>query len=123
MNVRDPILTALLFNESINNADLDGLKSLMSKDHTFIDRKGKITEGRESMFKDWVDFFGEFPSYKNTFTRIHSKGNKVILYGYAEWPNEIEKDHAIWVVGIENDLVTLWQIYEDTEENRMKFLI
>jgi len=42
MNSRDPKLIVLLFNECINNQDVEELTSLMTEDHTFIDRKGEI---------------------------------------------------------------------------------
>ncbi len=38
MNLKDPKLTALQFNEYINNQDIQGLTNLMTKDHLFIDR-------------------------------------------------------------------------------------
>ena len=122
MNHRDPKITALLFNECINNGDIVGIQSLMSKDHKFIDRKGEITDGKESMTQDWINFFKEFPGYKNTFLRVDSRGNQVVLLGYADWPNESKKDYAIWVAKIKKDLVSLWQIYENTEENKKKLL-
>ena len=53
MNSRDPKLIALLFNECINNQNIEGLTSLMTEDHTFIDHKREIDEGKESMIKGW----------------------------------------------------------------------
>lgn len=42
MNTKDPKLIALQFNECINKQDIKGLSSLMTDDHTFIDRAGVI---------------------------------------------------------------------------------
>jgi len=42
MNKRDPNLTALQFNEYINNQDIKGLTSLMPEDFTFIDIPGRV---------------------------------------------------------------------------------
>ena len=42
MNKRDPKLTALQFNEYINNQDIEGLSSLMAENHIFIDRHGNV---------------------------------------------------------------------------------
>jgi ketosteroid isomerase-like protein len=121
MNSKDPKLTALQFNEFINNQDIDGLSGLMTQDHTFIDREGEVDEGKESMTKGWIEFFQSFPDYKNTFTRVESRDDLVILIGYATWSKGGPPDHAIWVARIENDLVAEWRIYHDTEENRKRF--
>ena len=121
MNSKDPKLTALQFNEYINNQDIKGLSSLMTEDHTFIDREGGVFKGKESMTKGWIDFFNQFPDYKNIFTRVESRDNLVIIIGYAIWSKESSEDHVIWTAKIEDDLVAEWRIYVDTEENRKKF--
>jgi ketosteroid isomerase-like protein len=40
------VLTALRFNERINQQDLEGLAELMTDDHAFIDSRGNITEAK-----------------------------------------------------------------------------
>lgn len=93
----------------------------MTEDHVFIDRSddcfGDIVNG-------WKEFFSNFPTYKNYFTRVESRENLVILIGYAKWSKvSSEEDHAIWTAKIENDLVVEWRIYEDTDENRNKLIL
>ena len=121
MNTVDPKLTALQFNEYINRQDVAGLSSLMAEGHTFIDRKGEVDQGKERMTQGWIDFFRSFPDYRNTFERVQSRGNMVVLYGYATWTKGGDPDWAIWTATIEDDLVAEWRIYEDTEENRRRF--
>jgi ketosteroid isomerase-like protein len=121
VNKKDTKLTALQFNEFINKQNIKGLSRLMTDNHTFIDRAGAINRGRESMSKGWIEFFASFPNYKNTFTRVESRDDTVILVGYAYWSEENKYDPAIWTARIENDLVAEWRIYEDTEDNRKKF--
>ncbi len=123
MNTKDPKLIALQFNECINNQDIKGLSGLMTEDHTFIDREDGVYKGKEYMTKGWIDFFKQFPDYKNTFTRVESRDNLVIIIGYANWSKEPTEDHVIWTARIEDDLVAEWRIYTDTEENRKKFNI
>ncbi len=123
MNSVDPKLTALQFNEYINRQDIEGLSGLMTEDHTFIDRKGHVDKGKGSMTKGWIDFFESFPDYRNTFERVQSEGNLVVLYGYATWEKGADPDYAIWTATIEDDLVAEWRIYEDTEENRRALLL
>ena len=119
MNLKDPKLTALQFNEYINNQDIEGLTELMPEDHIFIDRYNELFG---DMVNGWKEFFENYPTYKNFFTRVESRENLVILMGYAKWSKDsLEEDHAIWTAKIENDLVAEWRIYQDTEENRKKF--
>ena len=121
MNRVDPKLTALQFNEYINAQHTDGLTSMMTEGHTFIDRKGQADRGREIMRAGWTDFFRSFPDYKNTFERVQSQDNLVVLVGYATWREGGDPDYAIWTARIEDDLVAEWRIYEDTDANRRKF--
>lgn len=121
MNRRDPKLTALQFNEYINSQDIQGLSSLMTEAHVFVDREGDVDKGKEVMTKGWIDFFSSFPDYRNTFTRVQSQGDLVVLYGYATWQKGADPDYAIWTARIEDDLVAEWRIYEDTAENRRLF--
>jgi len=118
VNSRDPKLTALMFNECINARDLDGLVALMTEDHTFIDRENNRYEGRDYMSRGWRDFFNEFPEYRNTFLRVESAGDVVVLLGYAEWTMGGERDYAVWTAAIRDDLVAEWRVLEDTEANR-----
>lgn len=64
MNLKDPKLTALQFNEYINNQDVYDLNNLMIEDHIFMDR----SEDRYGdMVNGWKEFFSNFPTYKNYF--------------------------------------------------------
>ena len=120
MNKRDPKLVALQFNEYINKQDIKGLASLMTDGHTFIDHAGAVDKGKESMTKGWIEFFDSFPEYKNTFDRVESHDDLVILIGHAYWSEKNKYDPAIWTAKIEDDRVAEWRIYEDTAENRRK---
>lgn len=123
MNTRDPKLTALKFNECINSQDIEGLTNLMTEDHTcIICRGGKVDveKPKERMIKSWKKFFKMFPKYRNTFTRIESQDDLVIIVGYAFWSEKEPHDPVIWTAKIDEDLVAEWSIYDDTEENRKK---
>jgi ketosteroid isomerase-like protein len=121
MNTKDPKLIALQFNECINNHDLNGLTVLMTDDHAFIDREGKAHQPKRAMVQGWKEFFEMFPNYKNTFTRVESKGNLVFILGYAYWSENQPYDPVVWTATIVNDLVQEWRIYPDTEANRTQF--
>jgi hypothetical protein len=121
MNRKDPKLIALQFNECINNRDLDGLARLMTEDHTFLDRDGKVGRPRHVMLNGWREFFHMFPTYKNTFDCVQSKENLVMILGRAFWSDEQPYDPVIWIATIVDDLVGEWRIYADTEDNRRRF--
>lgn len=121
MSPTDPKLIALQFNEHINAQDVAGLASLMSEDHTFIDRADQAVVGKAAMLRGWISFFAQFPNYFNTFTRVESQGDLVVLYGYATWDVGEAPDYAIWTARIEHNLVAEWRIYYDNSQNRQKF--
>ena len=88
MNKRDPKLTALQFNECISSQDIDGLSNLMTENHKCrICRGGEVevVEPKEHMIKSWTSFFRMFPDYRNTFNRVESQDDLVIIIGYAKW--------------------------------------
>ncbi|MBA4311821.1 MAG: hypothetical protein C0417_04230 [Chlorobiaceae bacterium] len=116
--MNDPILTALQFNQCISNHDLESLTSLMTDDHTFIDRDGTIHQSKKVMIDNWKQFFKMFPKYKNTFEHVRVKDNLVVMLGYAYWSENQPYDPAIWTANIIKDLVREWRIYNDTLENR-----
>ncbi len=121
MNTKDPKLIALQFNECINNQDLAGLASLMTYDHTFIDRAGKVARPKEVMLENWRRFFDMFPDYKNTFEVVRSREDFVMILGHAFWSEEQPHDPVIWTAVIEDDLVREWRIYPDTSEMRRQY--
>lgn len=121
MNIKDPKLIALQFNECINSQDIDGLARLMTEDHAFIDREGKASQSKEVMVQGWKEFFQMFPKYKNTFTRVESRDNLVFILGFAYWSEKEPHDPVIWTATIVDDLVQEWRVYVDTEANRRVF--
>jgi hypothetical protein len=121
MHTKDPKLIALQFNECINNQDLDGLERLMTEDHVFVDREGIVQQSKQVMIRNWKKFFEMLPDYRNTFTRVESEDNLVVILGYAYWSEKQPYDPAIWNATIVNDRVREWHIYTDSVENRRRF--
>ena len=121
MNPADPKQISLQFNAQITAHNINGLAALMTTDHRFIDRDGQVTAGKEAMLDAWGRFFALFPDYVNTFTRVESQGDLVVLHGFATWEAGGAPDHAIWTARVEGGLVAEWRIYADNEENRHRF--
>jgi len=119
--MKDPISIVEAFNTCINSQDIEGLSNLMAENHVFIDRDGSSHGPKSFMVDGWKKFFDMFPDYKNTFEKITAVDNQVFVRGFAYWTEEEPYDPVIWVGIIEDDLITEWRVYVDTDENRKKF--
>jgi ketosteroid isomerase-like protein len=112
--------TILQFNIFINTLDLEGLTSLMTNDHTFIDSENDVHEGKEIMSEGWRTFFQSYPGYRNIFERVEMKNGTVLMIGYSICPNESLLDGpALWSAKVCDGLVAEWRVYLDTHENRI----
>jgi len=124
MNKRDPKLTTLLFNECINNRDIEGLVALMTDDHSLVCNGHINTKDKNSSRDAWSSFFSMFPDYLNHFSRIESRDDFVVIIGKSTCSNEAKLNtKAIWSARIQNDKVSEWQVYEDCAKNRKKLQI
>jgi hypothetical protein len=110
-----------LFNGYINNQDFDGLSSLMTENHTFIDRDGSAHGPKSHMIDGWKEFFKGFPNYRNIFEKITVSDKLVSVLGFAYWSEEYPYDPVIWTAIVNNNLISEWRVHEDTPENRTKF--
>ena len=117
---KDPKLVVLQFNQCINSQDIDGLASLMTEDHTFIDSSDEVHAGKEMMVAGWNEFFSSYPDYINHFSVVESRGNLVLVIGQSTCAYDPLDGPALWTAKVENDLVQEWRVYLDTEENRKK---
>jgi predicted SnoaL-like aldol condensation-catalyzing enzyme len=121
MNKRDPKLTALLFNECINNQDLEGLVALMTNNHSLICYDHVDTDDRESSRAAWSSFFEEYPDYANHFARVESRGAFVVLVGHSTCSNhDGSNGPALWSARIEDNRLAEWQVYANNPENRRR---
>ncbi|MCD7930006.1 MAG: nuclear transport factor 2 family protein [Tannerellaceae bacterium] len=110
---------ALLFNDCINNRDVEGLSNLMTEDHIFIDSANNRVEGKNANKANWQHFFDLFPFYKNVFETVISRDSTVIMQGYSLCCDEILNHvKAIWTAKIEGGKLNEWRVYTDTKENR-----
>ena len=51
---------ACRFNSYINDADVDGLTSMMTDDHRFTDSAGSVVSGKAAVTAAWNSFFKPF---------------------------------------------------------------
>jgi hypothetical protein len=69
MPFESPYALTAKFNEYVNSADFEGLVSLMTDDHAFIDSLGSVVSGKSAVLASWASFFRAFPDYRNEFER------------------------------------------------------
>lgn len=111
----------LQFNNCINNADIEGLANLMTKDHVFVDMKDNRIEGKSNcILIAWEPFFRLFPDYRNIFEQvIFKEDSTIIMQGYSTSSDErLNNLRAIWVAKIRDSKVSVWQIHPDANEIR-----
>jgi ketosteroid isomerase-like protein len=104
---KDPKLVVLLFNQAINERDIDALSSLMSTDHTFLDSSNDVHRGKETMLKGWMEFFESYPDYRNHFSQVESRGSLVLITGHSTCSYKLLDGPALWTAKVENDLVRM----------------
>jgi hypothetical protein len=80
------ILTAMKFNEKINQQDLEGLAELMTTDHIFVDNDGRATRDKAAMKEGWRNFFAQYPDYRNNFNCVTVQDKTVVMVGYLPAP-------------------------------------
>jgi ketosteroid isomerase-like protein len=110
----------LRFNGCINSRDLEGLTSLMSADHRFIDSEGELYQGKAAMRQAWRQFFESYPDYRNHFESVISRGDAVAIQGYSSCAEAELDGPALWQAKVERGLVKEWRVYLDTPKNRRK---
>jgi uncharacterized protein (TIGR02246 family) len=110
MGSSELMLTALRFNEKINQQDLEGLVELMTDDHTFIDSAGNVTKGRDAMKDGWKDFFKKYPDYRNNFTSVSVEDNVVVMVGHSSCSFKPLERPSVWTARIRGGRVSEWKV-------------
>jgi ketosteroid isomerase-like protein len=115
--------TVLQFNEYINKQNLDGLATLMTDDHTFIDSANNIIHGKEKSLEAWKGFFELFPDYRNIFANLEPQNGLVVIAGHSISSDKRLDGPALWTAKIKDNKVAEWRVYADTPENRKQLNI
>lgn len=104
---------AVRFNDRINARDLQGLASLMSDDHAFIDSEGSAVSGKPACIDAWRGFFELFPDYRNVFASVRAQGDVVTIVGHSVCSEPSLAGPAVWTATIRGGQVTRWQVHAD----------
>lgn len=111
MDPSKSIVTALRFNEKINQQDPDGLAELMTEDHTFIDNNGRVTGGKDSMREGWRNFFERYPDYRTTITSVTIQNGIVAIVGHSACSDKQLEGPNIWTAKTRGGLISEWRVY------------
>ena len=115
------------FVDRINAHDVEGLISLMTSDHAFVDSLGDVFT-RPVIEEGWRQYFAMVPDYWIKIERAYSHEGVSILVGVAggtylsrdgaaKVANKWETP-AVWTVKVEGNRVAEWRIYADNEPIR-----
>jgi ketosteroid isomerase-like protein len=102
------------FNEHINNRDADGLATVMTEDHSFIDKAGNAIRGKPRCLEAWRGFFAAFPDYRNIFERLMVQDESVVVSGRSSCADARLDGPALWVAKMKEGKVAEWRVYDDT---------
>jgi ketosteroid isomerase-like protein len=115
-----PQAVVLAFNQMINNHNLEGLAAMMTESHTFIDSSDEMYAGKDLMVAGWRDFFEKYPDYRNHFTYLETREDRVYILGHSTCTYEPLDGLAIWTASVEGERIAEWRVYLDTEHNRLE---
>jgi len=119
--VGDAKATAVRFNAMINARDVDGLASLMTDGHSFIDTGGHTVSGKQACREVWSGFFATFPTYRNVFEFMHEREGVVIVVGRSVCSDDSDLEGpALWTARVDGNLVAEWRVHDDTPEGRRR---
>jgi ketosteroid isomerase-like protein len=122
--------TAEQFVTAINRHDVEGLASLMTSDHRFIDSLGSIVEGREAVCEGWTFYLSMVPDYHFEISRFFvAEGGaaEAMLVGVASgsyWSKGMERRDSSWSTPaavralVHDGQIAEWQVYADNEPIR-----
>jgi ketosteroid isomerase-like protein len=125
--VNSPQSVTNAFVRAINRQDADGVASLMTPGHRFVDSLGNLVEGRENMGKGWTSYFLMVPDYTLAIEETYESGPVVLLLGMAQGTyapaGKSSKSNA-WKTPIairaqvEDGLIAEWRVFADNEPIR-----
>jgi ketosteroid isomerase-like protein len=118
-----PATIAARFNDRINGRDIDGLASLMTDDHTFIDTEARAVSGLRNCRDAWRGFFSAYPDYRNVFVSMITNRDVVTIVGHSVCSEPDLAGPALWTATIRDGKVAEWRVYSDTRENRQRLAL
>lgn len=113
---------ARAFVSKINAHDVDGLCSLMTDDHAFVDALDNRAVGRSTMQAGWQAYFSMVPDYWIKLDSVLQEGCVVALFGAAGGsysprdcgsPGREWHVPAAWLAEVRGERIAMWRVYAD----------
>lgn len=117
----EPIAIAQRFHDCVNARDLEGLRALMTEDHTLIDAAGTRLQGRAACRDAWRLFFDSFSDYRNRVDAVRITDEVVAMLGHSSCSDARLHGPAIWTARIRGSRVCEWRVYADSPQCRREF--
>jgi ketosteroid isomerase-like protein len=123
----EPSEIARAFVSKINAHDVEGLGSLMTDEHTFVDALDNRAVGRPTMQAGWQAYFSMVPDYWIKVETVLQEGSTVALFGQAggsysasggDSPKQRWQVPAAWLAEVKSDRVAVWRVYADNQPLR-----
>lgn len=109
MDAFDVMMTALRFNEAINQRNLEGFVTLLTEDHVFIDNFGHIDT---HVAEGWHAFFTKYPDSRNVFTFVTVHNDVAVMIGYSTCTKEPHLNGpSMWTAKVRDGRVAEWRVY------------
>jgi ketosteroid isomerase-like protein len=118
----EPSEVARAFVSKVNAHDVDGLCSLMTDEHAFVDALDNRAVGRSTMQSGWQAYFSMVPDYWIKVDTVLQEGCVVALFGQAggsysssggDSAKRLWHVPAAWLAEVDGDRVAVWRVYAD----------
>jgi ketosteroid isomerase-like protein len=119
-----PVAAVIGFIDAINRGDVGRLAELMAPGHRRQVRQEPPVTGRDANRDAWHGYVTAFPDYVIYPDRLVRRGDDVAVLGsttgsHLGLPDDEERQlTVIWRATVQDGLLTLWQIIEDTPAQR-----
>jgi ketosteroid isomerase-like protein len=119
-----PVAAVIGFIDAINRGDVDALVALMTPDHRLQVLAEPPLTGREASRGAWDGYVTAFPDYVIYPDHIAHSGDDVFVLGSTTGSHlglsdqEERQLGVIWRATVRDGLLGLWQVIEDTPEQR-----
>jgi hypothetical protein len=111
MGGRSPTAIVRTFIEYVNEADPEGMASLLAEDVAFTDVQGRVFWEKDFM----ADYVLNYPGYKILVQHILQGAQGAAIVGrtaHSHVPPEIEeREMLVWTAEVRDGLITEWRIY------------
>jgi ketosteroid isomerase-like protein len=119
-----PVAAVIGFIDAINRGDVGRLTALISPDHRLQVLQEPPVTGQDANRDAWHGYVTAFPDYVIYPDRLVHRGDDVVVLGsttgsHLGLPDDEERQlTVIWRATVQDGLLTLWQIIEDTPAQR-----